>query len=212
MLRSVLFVLIGVGLGLMWKYYSTPTSSPLSSQSSSKPAIVAPGFSPHFSLINHHGEAVTEEYYKDKYQLVYFGFTFCPDICPTELQKMANVLKQVGDRSSQIYPLFISVDPERDTPDVLKSYLSHFGETFIGLTGTEDQIDQAMDSFKVYAAKTEDPEYTNYMMSHSSYLYFLNGSGDLLGIYSKDDSIEKIIEDVKATISSKASISVPIQD
>jgi len=191
----VLFILIGVALGLLWK--NTRVESVTISQNS---AIIAPGFNPKFSLVNHEGQAVTENNYNDKYQLVYFGFTFCPEICPTELQKMARALEQVGDDAKQIYPLFVSVDPQRDTPDVMKQYLSNFGEEFIGLTGTEAQVDKAMSSFKVYAAREEDPAYADYMMAHSSYIYFLNQKGDLLGLYKKEDTAEMIAEKIRSVL------------
>ncbi len=194
--QSILFILIGAGLGLVWKNTNKSSVSTISE----KPAIVAPSFHPVFSLIDHEGQNVTEKNYTDKYQLVYFGFTFCPEICPTELQKMARALETIGVLSDQIYPLFISVDPERDTPDILKPYLKNFGEDFIGLTGTEAQVDKAMDSFKVYAAKTEDPDYTDYMMSHSSYIYFLNPAGDLLGLYKKEDSADKIAMEIRSIL------------
>ena len=195
-LRTIVFVLIGAGLGLVWKAYNAPDAS----SSNKKSAIMAPGFNPEFSLLNHDGKTVTAENYNDKYQLVYFGFTFCPEICPTELQKMANILKILGDKSSQIHPLFISVDPTRDTPEVMKEYLKSFGSEFIGLTGTEEDVDKAMASFKVYAAKTDDPAYVDYMMAHSSYLYFLNKDGDLLGLYRKEETAEKIADDIKSNL------------
>lgn len=195
-LRSFIFVLIGVALGLAWKAtQSTQTSEP-----SAKLAIVAPGFNPKFSLINHDGQSVTEKDYNDQYQLVYFGFTFCPEICPTELQKMVRALDDLGDKAANIYPIFVSVDPTRDTPDVMKQYLANFSDTFIGLTGTEDTIDKAMASFKVYAEKENDPAYAEYMMAHSSYIYFLAPNGDLLGLFKKDDTSDMIAEKIQMTL------------
>jgi protein SCO1/2 len=160
-------------------------------------AIVAPGFNPKFSLINHDGKPVTEKDYNDKHQLIYFGFTFCPEICPTELQKIAGTLELLGDIASKIHPIFVSVDPTRDTPEVMKQYLSNFGKDFIGLTGTEETVDNAMTSFKVYAQKENDPAYADYMMAHSSYIYFLAPNGDLLGLYKKDDTSETIADGIK---------------
>jgi protein SCO1/2 len=113
---------------------------------------------------------------------------------------MTKALKIAGDVSNKIHAIFISVDPERDTPEVLKQYLPNFSDKFIGLTGTEDQVDKAMDSFKVYAAKTDDPEYADYMMSHSSYIYFLDDKGNLKGIYKKEDTAEKIAKDLLDTL------------
>lgn len=193
-LRSVLFVLIGVVLGILWQQTQKNSNTTASTKLS---AIVAPGFNPEFSLINHDGKSVTEKDYNDKYQLVYFGFTFCPEICPTELQKIAGTLELLGDTASKIHPIFVSVDPTRDTPEVMKQYLSNFGKYFIGLTGTEETVDNAMTSFKVYAEKENDPAYADYMMAHSSYIYFLAPNGDLLGLYKKDDTSETIADGIK---------------
>ncbi len=201
LIRSFVFVLIGVALGLAWKYYQAPISPDGSARTKVSSPIVAPGFNPKFNLINHDGAQVTEQDYNDKYQLVYFGFTFCPEICPTELQKIASILDIIGEeKAAKIYPIFVSVDPTRDTPDVMKQYIANFGADFVGLTGTEEQVDEAMSSFKVYASKTEDPEFADYMMAHSSYLYFLDKNGDLLGLYKKEDKAEQIAEDVNSRL------------
>lgn len=192
-LRSVIFVLIGVALGTFWQQTQKNSDTTASTKLS---AIVAPGFNPKFSLINHDGKPVTEKDYNDKHQLIYFGFTFCPEICPTELQKIAGTLELLGDTASKIHPIFVSVDPTRDTPEVMKQYLSNFGKDFIGLTGTEETVDNAMTSFKVYAQKENDPAYADYMMAHSSYIYFLAPNGDLLGLYKKDDTSETIADGI----------------
>ncbi len=194
-LKVSLIILAGLIIGLSIQALKT-LSEPIPENERSN-AVFAPGFNPGFSLINHEGEQVTEQDYNDKYQLVYFGFTFCPEICPTELQKMVRALNEIPEHQDDIYPMFISVDPVRDTPEVMKQYLSNFSDDFVGLTGTEAQVDDAMAAFKVYAAKADDPAYAEYMMDHSSYIYFLNQKGDLLGLYGKNSTHEDIAKDLK---------------
>uniref|UniRef100_UPI0030EB57F7 SCO family protein n=1 Tax=Sulfitobacter litoralis TaxID=335975 RepID=UPI0030EB57F7 len=106
-----------------------------------------------FSLVDHHGQAVTQEDFAGRWQLVFFGFTHCPDICPTSLAYMDNVLELLGPDADQVAPLFVTVDPERDTPAVLKDYVANFHPQLIGLTGSQDQIAKATDAFKVYNEK-----------------------------------------------------------
>jgi len=93
-----------------------------------------------FTLTNQDGERVTEKDFEGKHSLVFFGFTHCPDICPAELQVIAEALDQLGDKADEVTPIFVTVDPARDTPQALKSYLSNFGDQFVGLTGSEEEI------------------------------------------------------------------------
>ena len=110
-----------------------------------------------FTLINQDGKTVTQDDYKGRYLFVYFGFTFCPAICPTELHKMSEVLKGLDEQSRQkIQPLFVTVDPERDTVTVMKNYISLFHEDFQGLTGTTEQVKDMTRAWKVFASKSGD--------------------------------------------------------
>lgn len=152
-------------LGLSWHQNNQPASnadqaaiiSPaagtVDGQSANHSAVAGIELSGDFTLVNHHGETVTAADYDDSYKLVFFGFTYCPDICPAALQKMTSTLEMLGADSEQIKPLFISVDPARDTPEVLKDYLSLFHPRIIGLTGTEEQVAYAKEQYRVYAAK-----------------------------------------------------------
>ncbi len=155
------------------------------------------GFGGAYTLVNQDGEPVSEQNLLGEYQLIYFGFTYCPAICPTELSKITDVLNQLGDEGNDIQPLFITVDPERDTPDVLKSYLELFHPRFIGYTGTAKQIDDIKKLYKVYSAKVDDPNLSEYTVDHSSYIYFLNPEGQLLSLYKIDDGAEHMIKDIR---------------
>lgn len=197
--RTFLIVLFGAFIA--YGFYLLPSADDYSN----KP-VVAEDFVPQYTLINQDGEEVSQETYGDQYQLVYFGFTFCPEICPTELQKMTEALNNTApDILEKVQPIFISVDPERDTPVVLKTYLTSFHPKFAGFTGTEAQVDEAMDGFKIYAAKINDPALSDYTMDHSSYIYLTAPNGDLLALYKKDDSAEDVREGLEKFIGSPSS-------
>lgn len=134
-----------------------------------------------FSLIDHRGKNVTQEDFRGKYMLIYFGYTYCPDICPMELQIMADALDQVpGYVLEDIVPVFISIDPDRDTVEILAQYVPAFHEKMVGLTGTTDQITAVKKTFRVYGAKEKteegaDPD--SYLVSHTSYIYLMDRNG-----------------------------------
>lgn len=150
-----------------------------------------------FTLIDHNGNTVTQSDYKGSYKLVFFGFTFCPHICPTELQKLTLALKTLGDDANKITPLFISTDPERDTQEVMKEYVQQFDPRIIGLTGTVEQSKHAQDLYKVYAAKVNDPELSDYTMNHSAYTYLMGPNDEPLAIFKMDDSAQDIADGVR---------------
>ncbi|PCI33181.1 MAG: SCO family protein [Alphaproteobacteria bacterium] len=135
-----------------------------------------------FSLVDHHGKNVTEKDFRGKYMLIYFGYTYCPDICPMELQIMSDALDRVpGHVLKDIVPVFISVDPDRDTVEVLSQYVPAFHEKMVGLTGTTDQIKAVKKTWRVYAAKEKteegaDPD--SYLVSHTSYIYLMDRTGE----------------------------------
>ncbi len=146
-----------------------------------------------FELINHDGDTVTDKDYSDKFKLIYFGFTYCPTICPTELQKMLLALEEIDSAHiSKIYPIFVSVDPERDTPDVLKEYVALFSPNLIGLTGSQEQIDAIKKTYKVYASKVKTDEMSDYTVDHSSFTYLMSPDNKLIGIFKINDDATKM--------------------
>lgn len=132
-----------------------------------------------FELVNGDGEIVTEADFAGSHLIVYFGFTYCPDICPTELISIADALDLLAPaEAARVQPIFVTVDPERDTPEVVQDYASHFHERMIGLTGSAEQIKAAASAYRVYYAKQEatDPD-SPYLMAHTSYIYVMDGEG-----------------------------------
>lgn len=153
-----------------------------------------------FTLTDHTGASVTEQVLAGKYVLMYFGFTFCPAICPTELQKMNRAMEDAGPLADKIQPVFITIDPTRDTQSVMAAYVPQFHPRLLGLTGTQDQIDAVLKSYRVYARKVEDPGMTEYTMDHSSYIYLIGPDGALLGAYGISTPPSHITADIQKFI------------
>lgn len=134
-----------------------------------------------FSLTDHTGRRVSDRDYAGKFLLVFFGFTHCPDVCPTELQVISAALDSLGDKADAIQPLFITVDPERDNAGVLAEYMSNFHGSFRGLTGTPEEIAGVAKKYHVYYRKVEDEDaIDSYTMDHTALVYLMDRSGKFL--------------------------------
>ena len=131
-----------------------------------------------FTLTDGNGKQVTDQDFRGKYMLVFFGFTFCPDICPTTLNTVSDALDRLGPKADKIAPLFITVDPKRDTPAVVKQYAAAFGPRIVGLTGTPEQIKAVAKAYRVYYAEHRTGEGPgDYSMDHSSVMYLMGPDG-----------------------------------
>lgn len=131
-----------------------------------------------FSLTDGDGKPVTDKTWRGKYMLVYFGYTLCPDVCPTTLNAVGEALDKMGPKADRLQPLFITVDPKRDKPEVVKQFAAAFGPKFIGLTGTDAQIAAAAKAYRVYYAEHRTgPGPDDYSMDHSSVLYLMGPDG-----------------------------------
>ena len=132
-----------------------------------------------FALTNQDGQRVTERDYAGRTHLVFFGFTHCPDVCPTTLQQIGDVLQALGPKGKDVRALFIAVDPERDTPEALKTYLASFDPRIVGLTGSADEVNAAVKAYRAYVRKvpTKDGDYT---MEHTALVYVMNGQNRFL--------------------------------
>lgn len=137
-----------------------------------------------FTLIDQHGNTVTDQSLRGQYLLIYFGYTFCPDVCPTELQAMSQAVDALGSAGDAVTPVFITVDPARDTVEQLASYAPHFHPRLVALTGTEQQVAAAAKVYRVYYKKAEDAGSTDYLMDHSSIIYLMGPDGGFLTHFS----------------------------
>ncbi|MDH6523070.1 protein SCO1/2 [Streptomyces sp. SAI-135] len=131
-----------------------------------------------YSLTDHHGRRVTETDFSGKYQLIFFGFTNCGMVCPRALAKLSGVLEKLGPLGERLQPLYITVDPERDTPDVMRAFLQEKYPAFLGLTGTPEECESARVAFKVFAAREVNPDRPDdYAVPHSALTYVLDEKG-----------------------------------
>ena len=136
-----------------------------------------------FTLTSSDGRTVTERDFRGRPHLVFFGFTHCPDVCPTKLLEISEILKATGERGRDLRALFITVDPERDTPEVLRSYLGSFDPRIVGLTGNREAVDAAVRAFRAYAKRVPLKE-GDYTMEHTSLVYLLDGQGRFVNAFN----------------------------
>lgn len=138
-----------------------------------------------FTLVNGQGERVTEKTFAGKPMLVFFGFTNCPDVCPSGLQVIAAALDQLGDKAKGLTPIFITVDPARDTPEVTSKYVTSFHPAIVGLSGSEEDVAGAIKAYRVYAKKVEDGATADhYNVDHSAFLYLMDAKGEFVKHFS----------------------------
>jgi cytochrome oxidase Cu insertion factor (SCO1/SenC/PrrC family) len=155
-----------------------------------------------FELIDHTGARRTDADYRGKLALIYFGYTYCPDICPTDLQAMASALDLLGDGARAVQPLFITIDPERDTPEHLANYVSLFHPRLVGLTGEAEAVRRAARAYKVYYAKVVLQESSDYVMDHSAFIYLVNADGQYLGFFPPGTSPERMATIIRSHLKS----------
>ncbi|MBN8901087.1 MAG: hypothetical protein BGO51_21565 [Rhodospirillales bacterium 69-11] len=166
-------LLIGVG-GYLW----------LSNGEGGPTALGGP-----FTLENGNGKTVTDRDFRGRYMLVYFGYTFCPDVCPTTLNAVADAMDKLGPKADRVQPVFITVDPKRDTPAVVKQYAAAFGSRIEGLTGTPEEIAKVAKEYRVYYAEHRTgPGPNDYTMDHSSILYLMGPDGRFIAPVRADQS------------------------
>jgi protein SCO1/2 len=197
-LLYVMAALVGAGVGLalylaIGEKMLGPTLSSAPASSQGRALIGGP-----FKLIDQNGATRTDKDFRGKYVLVYFGYTHCPDICPTELQAMADALAALGDDAKKVQPLFITVDPARDTPALLKTYVSNFDKRLIGLTGSAKAVAKAAKAYRVYYAKRKGSGPDDYTMDHSSFIYLMGPDGLYRTHFSHGTPPAKMAERIRA--------------
>jgi protein SCO1/2 len=151
-----------------------------------------------FTLVDQNGKPFSSDKLKGKPTLIYFGYAFCPDVCPTSLLLMETAVEQLGpDASKKVNLVFITIDPERDTPELIKGYVENFSPTFIGLTGTPEQIAQAARAYRVYYQKRPGKDGDPYLMDHSSIVYVLDRNGRFVTHFTHEAKAEAIAKAVQ---------------
>ena len=161
------------------------------------PATQAASVGGPFELVDHTGQTVTEESFDDRYLLVYFGYAYCPDVCPTELLIMGQAVDELGDLGDEVQPLFVTVDPARDTVEYLAEYVPTFHPRLVGLTGSDEQVHAAAKAYRVYYRLNEPDEDGAYLVDHTSYIYFMDPDGDYLTHFVFGQGPEKMAEIIR---------------
>jgi protein SCO1 len=149
-----------------------------------------------FQLVDQNGKVVTDSDLKGKWSLVYFGYTHCPDACPTALNDISIALSELGPKRDAVRPVFITVDPERDTPETLKAYVTSFDAPILALTGTAEQVAKAAKGYRVYYAKHPEAG-GDYSMDHSSVIYVMDPQGRFTASFTHESAPEQISERLK---------------
>lgn len=197
-------LLVATGAGVIFYYdqekkrhiedINTSSTAVKQGPSVGKAAIGGP-----FNLVDHDGRSVTEKDFKGKWTLIYFGFTHCPDICPDELQKLAAAIDKIkGKAGFEIVPVFISVDPERDTVEQVREYVKEFHPKLIGLTGHPDEIKKAARAYRVYYMKTEEEgsDGSDYLVDHSIIMYLMDPNMEFVKFFGKNNDVDALSEGI----------------
>ncbi|KAK0254944.1 hypothetical protein B0A54_11941 [Friedmanniomyces endolithicus] len=195
---GILFLFAGVGMTAYFRYEKARMARTRIAEANKgigRPLVGGP-----FHLTDHDGKEFTEENLKGKYSLVYFGFTHCPDICPEELDKMAGMIDKVKDKHGKVMkPVFISCDPARDTPEVIRRYLAEFHEDMLGMTGTWQEVKDVCKAYRVYFSTPPDVKPgQDYLVDHSIYFYLMDPEGDFVEAIGRNftvDAAAKVIND-----------------
>ncbi len=197
LLLILLVAAIATG-AFLWRLGDQKVATIVPSPTDIEPQVAVGG---PFSLVDQHGKAVNDLDYRGKYMMVFFGFTYCPDVCPTTLSVMDAVFEKLGAQADKVVPIFITIDPMRDTPEELKNYLDAFGPRFVGLTGTDAQITAAAKAYRVYYKK-HDVQGGDYTFDHSSIIYLMGSDGKFLTNYSLDQGPDFIAADLAKRLKS----------
>jgi protein SCO1/2 len=195
-LQLVLFgaaVLVAGGLGWLLSEVLMPDGG--GALLSKVQSVTTPPIGGPFALMDDTGKPRTDQDFRGKMMLVYFGYTHCPDACPTALQDMADALAKLGPAADQVAPLFITIDPERDTVAYLKGYAEQFDPHFVSLTGSAAEIAAAAKAYRVYYRKAEDKP--DYLMDHTSIIYLMGRDGVFRTHFTHETTPDQMAETIR---------------
>ncbi len=165
-------------------------------RTASKPSLLS-GVGGPFTLTDQEGRTVTDADFHGKWVLLYFGYTHCPDVCPTAVNAMAGAIDALGASRAKIQALFITLDPERDTPAVLKDYTSAFQAGILGLTGTAQQIGKVAGAYHIAYVKRLIPEDNDYSIDHSSVIFLIDPAGKPVSVFSHETPPDRLAQNLQ---------------
>ncbi|KAL2918703.1 Cu-binding protein [Polyrhizophydium stewartii] len=208
-IRSIGLFLVS-GVALMAYFFHEKKKVDEEREASKNQEVGKPKVGGSFSLVDHNGRPVTDLDFLGKYMLIYFGYTFCPDVCPEELDKMAEIVeflkKNEGFAQETILPIFVSCDPKRDSIESIREYLKDFHPDFIGLTGTYNQIRRIAKSYRLYFSAPPhavDDDETDYLVDHSIFFYLMGPDGKYVSHFGRNETSEKVAERIIGFIKEK---------
>jgi protein SCO1/2 len=156
-----------------------------------------------FTLTDQAGARRSLAHFRGKLVLLYFGFTYCPDVCPTDLLAMGNLIRSLGPAGDQVQPVFVTLDPARDKPEMLRAYVASFHPRFVALTGTEDEIRRVATSYKVYFEKVKPPGASTYLIDHTAYVFLLDREGRFVSLFPPGTPQERMAVMVREQLKGK---------
>lgn len=142
-----------------------------------------PGIGGPFALTDQHGRTKSLDDFRGKLVVLYFGYTFCPDVCPTDLAAIARLMELLGPGAGKVQPVFVTLDPERDTQEVLRYYIGSFGPRFVALRGSEAEVRRVANLYRVYFEKVPVPGASAYVIDHTAFIYLVDRDGDYIGFF-----------------------------
>ncbi len=188
------FSLFALGLG----YYVSTYINPAKESVDTGNALLGGDF----TLTSHKGQSIDTKQFRGKYMMVYFGYSFCPDICPTALENMSEAMMKLADMGNKIQPIFVTVDPDRDTVQQLETYIQSFHPRFLAMTGGKEALDKAIKAYRVYAQKVDDEGATDYLVDHSSIVYVMGPDGKYVSHFSHQTPGEEMAFKMREIIKS----------
>ena len=194
-LMAVVIICFGT---LGWFLYKVPMMQSTSNQTAKTTGTATIGGP--FALVDHFNKTVTDADFRGRYMLIFFGYTYCPDVCPTTLTEISDALELLGKDAADIAPIFITVDPERDKPEHMKEYVKHFHPKIIGMSGSVEQVKNVAGVYRVFfqKAREKDAEPDDYLMNHSSTTYLMGKDGKFLTHFSHGTSAKDIAAKIKS--------------
>lgn len=188
-------IVAGATVALAINWYRTDAGGRNAALSPPSTAIGGP-----FTLTDTSGNKVSDTDFKGKPRAMFFGYTYCPDVCPTTLVEIDGWMEALGRDADKLVPIYVTVDPERDTVEQMRWFLSSFDKRIVGLTGTQAELDPVLDSFRVYRKKTKLEDDGDYVMDHTASVYLMNGDGQFVGTISYQEDKEKAMAKLRRLI------------
>jgi protein SCO1/2 len=202
-IRFIILSVIGVSIGILMAFVFEPSGEEISKKQiqAKKTTLSAPAvqIGGNFELIAHNGMTVTQSSWPRSYKLIFFGFTHCFDICPSALQKMTDLIDVLGKDSINLQPLFITIDPDRDSPDMMADFLQAFDPKILGLTGDKKQIEAVKDIYHLYARAQKGTD----QIDHAASMYFMAPDGRYITMFSGSTTVENMADQIREIFKNK---------